>query len=179
MRGIGLPRAHIPTTQSCDACHGTLGWKPAKVDHSAFTSGCATCHNNAGAVGIPAGHLRVSRDCSSCHSYPDWGVVRFRHTSASYPGNHRTTLACSACHTSETEAVPYPSPASAGTCAACHAKDFKPAPHPKVIKGADYTVSELANCSGACHVYSDASATTVAKSRPGPYHRVTDATFKR
>ena len=179
VRAIGLPRAHIPTTQSCDACHGTLGWKPAKVDHSAFTSGCATCHNNAGAVGIPAGHLRVSRDCSSCHSYPDWGVVRFRHTSASYPGNHRTTLACSACHTSETEAVPYPSPASAGTCAACHAKDFKPAPHPKVIKGADYTVSELANCSGACHVYSDASATTVAKSRPGPYHRVTDATFKR
>ncbi len=179
VRAIGLPRAHIPTTQSCDACHGTLGWKPAKVNHTAFTSGCATCHNNAGAVGIPVGHLRVSRDCSTCHSYPDWSVVRFRHSSAAYPGNHRATLACSACHTSETEAVPYPSPANAGTCAACHAKDFKPAKHPKVIKGADYTVSELANCSGACHVYSDASASTLAKSLPGPHHRVTDATFKR
>ncbi len=51
------------------------------------------------------------------------------------------------------------------------------APHPKVIKGADYTVSELANCSGACHVYSSASATTVARAGRG-YHRVTDATFK-
>jgi Cytochrome c7 and related cytochrome c len=178
VRAIGLPRSHIPTTQSCDACHGTLGWKPAKVDHTAFVSGCAACHNNAGAVGIPAGHLRVSRDCSSCHSYPEWSAVRFRHTSAAYPGDHRVALTCSSCHTSETEAVPYPSPANAGTCAGCHAKDFKPAQHPKVLKGADYTVSELANCSGACHVYSDASDTKVGKSQPGPYHRVTDATFK-
>jgi len=178
VRAIGMPRAHIPTTQACDVCHGTLGWKPAKVDHKGLVSGCATCHNNVAAVGIPPAHLRMSRDCSSCHSYPEWSVVRFRHVSSAYPGNHRAALSCSSCHTSDTEQVPYPSPAGAGTCAGCHAKDFKSAAHPKVLKGATYTVSELANCTGACHVYSDANGATVSKSQPGPYHRVTDATFK-
>jgi len=28
-------------------------------------------------------------------------------------------------------------------------------------------------------VYSDASLTTIAKSQPGPHHRIVDATFKR
>jgi len=69
-------------------------------------------------------------------------------------------------------------PAYAGTCAACHAADFKPAAHPRVLKGPSYTVGELANCSGACHLY---GGTTSAPTRslPGPYHRVSDGAFKR
>jgi hypothetical protein len=49
--------------------------------------------------------------------------------------------------------------------------------HLKTLKGQLYTVGELANCSGACHVYSDASLTTIARSLPGPRHRVTAGKF--
>ncbi len=179
VRAIGMPRLHIPTTQQCDACHGTLAWRPVKIDHTALTSACGSCHNNAGAIGVPPGHLHTRVDCGSCHSYPDWNAVHFKHASAAYPGNHRATLSCTACHTSDTDQVPYRSPANAGTCAGCHAQDFKPAAHPKTVKGVNYTVNELANCSDACHVYSDAAQATIARRLPGPRHRVSDATFKR
>ena len=177
VQAIGMPRTHIPSTQQCDVCHGTLAWKPARIDHSSFTSGCATCHNNGGAVGMHPGHLSTRLDCATCHSYPDWSLVRFRHTSAAYPGTHRAALSCTSCHASNTEQLPYPSAAHAGTCAGCHAKDFKPAAHPKAIKGLNYTATELANCSGACHVYSDTTQSTTSRSLPGPHHRVSDATF--
>jgi hypothetical protein len=177
VQAIGMPRTHIPSTQQCDVCHGTLAWKPARIDHSRFTSGCATCHNNGGAVGMHPGHLSTHLDCATCHSYPDWSLIRFRHTSAAYPGTHRAALSCTSCHASNTEQLPYPSAAHAGTCAGCHAKDFKPAAHPKTIKGLNYTATELANCSGACHVYSDTTQSTTSRSLPGPHHRVSDATF--
>ncbi len=118
-------------------------------------------------------------DCGTCHSYPDWGVLRFRHVSAAFPGNHRVALSCTSCHSSNTDQIPWRSPANAGSCAGCHAADFKPAAHPKTVKGQSYTVSELANCSGACHVYSDSTQSTITKSLPGPHHRVSDSAFKR
>jgi hypothetical protein len=99
--------------------------------------------------------------------------------SAAYPGQHRQTLRCDSCHTTDTDQVPWLSPANAGTCAGCHAKDFRPAAHPKVAKGVAYSVNELANCTGACHVYGDATQAKITRSLPGPHHRVTDATFKR
>jgi hypothetical protein len=176
---IGKPRTHIPTTQSCDSCHGTLAWTPVKVDHTALTASCASCHNNIGAVGVPPKHLSTQLDCARCHAYPDWSVIHFRHMSAAYPGTHRATLECTSCHTSSTDKVPWPSPGDAGTCGGCHAKDFKPAAHPKTAKGVNYTAHELANCSGACHVYSDTTQSTITRSLPGPHHRVTDATFNR
>ncbi|MGH8268026.1 MAG: cytochrome c3 family protein [Steroidobacteraceae bacterium] len=179
VQAIGLSRTHIPTRQQCDVCHGTLAWKPALIDHSRFVSACAGCHNNQGAVGLSAGHMSTRRDCSTCHSYPDWSVIRFRHVAAAYPGDHRAALACISCHTSNTDQVPYASPGNAGTCAGCHAKDFKPAAHPKTLKGQNYTVSELANCTLACHVYRDPTFSTIARSLPGPHHRVVDATFRR
>jgi cell pole-organizing protein PopZ len=178
VRAIGMPRTHVPTTQPCDTCHGTLGWRPARVDHSHLSAACSSCHNNRAAVGIPPGHLNLRSDCGSCHAYPDWSVVHFRHSGSAYPGNHRAEIGCSTCHTGNTEAVPYPSPANAGTCAGCHARNFTPAAHPKDTKGLSYTVSELANCSGACHVYTDATQASIAKRLPGPHHRVSDATFK-
>jgi hypothetical protein len=178
VQAIGMPRTHIPTTQSCDTCHGTLAWKPAKVDHTTLTSNCAVCHNNAGAVGQPPSHMVTRRDCATCHSYPDWSLIHFRHVSASYPGDHRTALACTACHSANTEQVAYSSPANAGSCGGCHAKDFKPAAHSKTMKGLYYSANELANCTGACHVYSDTTQSTITKSLPGPYHRVSDAAFK-
>jgi hypothetical protein len=179
VRAIGMPRTHIPTTQACDTCHGTLAWKPVKVDHTTLTVACASCHNNISAVGVPADHMRTRIDCASCHSYPSWDAVHFRHASMSYPGQHRAALKCDSCHTSDTDQVPWPSPANAGTCAGCHAKDFRPAAHPKTAKGQDYSATELSNCTGACHVYSDSTQSTITRSLSGPHHRVTDATFKR
>jgi hypothetical protein len=179
VQAIGVARSHIPTTQQCDACHGTLAWAPALVDHSAFAGACARCHNGSAAIGLSPGHLQTRLDCSTCHSYPQWSAVQFRHTSASYPGNHATALSCTACHTGNTDRVPYPAAAYAGTCAGCHAAAFKSAAHPKTLKGQLYTVGELANCTGACHVYGDASLSVIARSLPGPHHRVVDATFKR
>ncbi|MBS0579517.1 MAG: hypothetical protein JSR36_09655 [Proteobacteria bacterium] len=178
VQAIGLPRAHVPTTQQCDTCHGTLGWRPAKVDHTALTTSCTSCHNNIAALGIGAGHLTTRLDCRTCHTYPDWDVLHFRHASAAYPGTHRKALSCVSCHTTGSEQVPYAMPAEAGTCAGCHARDFRPAAHPKVVNGEMYAVSELANCTGACHVYSDPTQSKIAKSKPGPYHRVSDAAFK-
>jgi hypothetical protein len=179
VRAIGLPRNHVPTSQACDACHGTLAWLPAKLDHSTILRGCGTCHNGTSAVGRSPGHLNTQRDCATCHAYPDWSAVHFRHASAAYPGDHHAALSCISCHTSNSDQVPYPFAANAGTCGGCHAKDFKPAAHPKTSKGEVYTASELSNCSGACHVYGDSTHATVTKSVPGPYHRVTDAAFKR
>jgi hypothetical protein len=40
-----------------------------------------------------------------------------------------------------------------------------------------YNISELQNCSGACHVYTDAKLTTIAKPRPAGHHKVTDGAF--
>ena len=179
VQAIGLPRNHVPTSQSCDSCHGTLTWLPAKLNHSAITAGCASCHNHSVAVGKNADHMATQRDCALCHSYPDWDAIRFVHTSAAWPGEHQSRLSCTACHTTNSDSIPYPAPASAGTCAGCHTKDFKPQAHPKTAKGVLYTAAELGNCSGACHLYGDESRSVVIKSIPGPYHRVSNATFKR
>jgi hypothetical protein len=178
VHAIGLPRAHIPTAQSCDTCHGTLAWSPVKIDHGHLTASCASCHNNIGAVGLSPGHLRTQLDCARCHAYPDWSAVSFRHKSAAFPGGRHATLACSSCHTSDSEQVSYASAAEAGSCAGCHAKDFKPAAHPRTVKGVSYSAHELADCSGACHVYSDTTQSIITRSLPGPHHRVTDATLR-
>ena len=178
VHAMGKPVNHVPTTAQCDSCHGTLGWKPARLDHSAITGNCASCHNNAIALGTSATHLQTARDCSSCHVYPDWAQLTFRHAAAAYPGEHRTALACIACHTTNTEQVPYAAPAEAGSCAGCHSADFKSALHPKTADGTLYTAHELRDCAGACHVYKDATLGAIVTSRPGPYHRVSDAGFK-
>jgi hypothetical protein len=100
------------------------------------------------------------------------------HQSASYPGQHRAAPACQACHTANAEAVAWSSAADKGSCGGCHAKDYVAARHPKVQGGATYTASELRDCTGACHVYKDATLGSPVVSRPGPYHRVGDAAFR-
>lgn len=177
VRASGTPAGHVATAQDCNACHGTLSWTPALVDHRTLTARCVSCHNNVAATGLPASHLQTTRDCGTCHVYPSWTPVIYRHVSTAYPGDHRGTLTCESCHTSNSEQVVYAAPSFAGSCAACHARDFKPQAHPKDSRGTAYTVVELRDCTGACHVYSDTTG-RIQKSIPGPYHRVTDAAFK-
>jgi len=178
LHASGLPRNHIPTSKQCDTCHGTLSWNSAKVDHSSLTAGCSGCHNNAAAIGKPANHMTTARECQTCHTYPDWNALNFRHLSPQYPGQHRTALTCEQCHTTNSEHIVFTSAADAGTCGGCHAKNFKPDVHPKTVKGQLYSASELADCTGACHVYTDSTRATIAKSVRSPYHRVTDGSFR-
>jgi hypothetical protein len=178
VQASGLPRNHIPTTKQCDSCHGPLSWSSAKVDHSAFTAGCSGCHNNAGAIGKRANHMTTARECQTCHSYPDWDAITFRHSSTQYPGQHRAALTCDQCHTTNSEHVVYASAAEAGTCGGCHAKDFKPEAHPKTVKGQLYSSGELADCTGACHIYKDSTQATIAGSVRPSHHRVNDGSFR-
>ena len=178
VHAVGMPGNHLPTTAQCDSCHGTLGWKPAKLDHAGLTANCASCHNNNIALGVPVEHMQVQRDCATCHSHPDWSTLHFVHTAVAYPGAHRSALACATCHSTSTEQIPWSSPADAGSCGGCHARDFKPAAHPRISGGASYAASELRDCRGACHVYSDATRSTISRPMPGPYHRVSDAAFR-
>ena len=48
------------------------------------------------------------------------------------------------------------------------------APSLDLVGNVKYTVSELRNCSGACHTYTDSTLTKILKSRAGPEHRITD-----
>jgi hypothetical protein len=67
--------------------------------------------------------------------------------------------------------VTWRSPAYQPDCAGCHAQDFEPGPHRKVENGTRYTVGELRDCTGSCHVYTDATLTTIRDRRTGE-HRV-------
>jgi hypothetical protein len=177
VRATAKSLTHIPTAAECSDCHSTLSWTPAKVNHSALTTNCQSCHNGAGAIGKVANHLATARDCSTCHKYPNWTPVVFVHTSTTYPGEHRTSLACNACHAASLDQATYPFAAYAANCAGCHANAYKPDGHEKTLNGLKYSVSELQNCTGACHVYTDTNLTTIAKARPGGHHKVTDAAF--
>ena len=147
------------TSASCDSCHGTLAWKPARFDHSTITSGCAGCHNGTTATGKPTGHMQTARECSACHKYPAWTPLVFKHTSSEYPGDHTgTNPTCLACHTTNTDQATWKAPAYRPACAGCHSSQYKPDPHTK-YGNVKYTVSELRNCSGACHMYTDSTLT--------------------
>jgi hypothetical protein len=177
VRAATVPRNHVPTTQDCGACHGTLSWSPARFDHTGLAANCQSCHNGGAATGKVANHMTTSLDCSTCHHYPNWSVVTFAHTSAEYPGDHRSAPACTACHTTNTDKATWQFAAYRPGCGGCHASAFKPEGHDKTVEGMKYNISELQNCSGACHVYTDAKLTTIAKSRPAGHHKVTDGAF--
>ena len=101
----------------------------------------------------------------------------FSHQSMGYPGDHRQNLACVDCHGGNSEVVTWSSPAYQPDCAGCHAGDYKTDPHKKHENpDVKYTVSELRDCSGSCHIYTDSSLTVIKKIRNGE-HRVSDGGF--
>jgi hypothetical protein len=118
--------------------------------------------------------MTTSLDCSTCHHYPNWSTVTFAHTSAEYPGEHRGSPACTACHTTNTDKATWQFAAYRPGCGGCHANSFKPEAHLKTGEGMTYNLSELQNCSGACHIYTDAKLTTISKARPAGHHKVSD-----
>ena len=116
-------------------------------------------------------------DCSHCHTTTAWTPNTFKHiVGGGYPGDHRVALTCASCHTTNTDAATWRSPAYKPDCAGCHSNRYTSDPHTK-YGNVKYTVSELRNCSGACHIYTDSTLTKISKSRPGPQHRLTSSQF--
>lgn len=149
----GKPSNHVVTTASCGNCHGTTLWKPARFDHATATAGtCGGCHNGVNATGKPGNHFITSRSCDQCHTITRWRpATSYRHTSALFPGQHNSSVTCNQCHTGNGETVTWPFAAYQPDCAACHANRYKPDPHKKA-DGTRYTVLELRNCAGSCHI---------------------------
>jgi hypothetical protein len=170
----GKPATHLPTTASCDACHRTTAWKPASFSHANVAPGtCASCHNGATATGKPAGHFVTTRSCDSCHRTTAWTpATAYSHLSPAYK-QHAAGVACRACHTTNNEVIAWRFSAYRPDCAGCHANRFQPGEHLKVQRPQIlYTVSELRDCSGSCHVYADATLTRIVRTRSGQ-HRPT------
>jgi hypothetical protein len=162
-----------------------MAWTPAAFDHTGITDNCRSCHNGTIATGVSSGHMTFpvnNFDCNHCHRTNAWTPNTFVHMAGgNYPGDHRVAPACRDCHATNTDAATWTAPAYKPDCAGCHAQDYKPDPHQKYDLGGGqkvlYTVGELSNCSGACHVYTDATLTTIRTPRPGPEHRVTQNEF--
>jgi hypothetical protein len=73
---------------------------------------------------------------------------------------------CQSCHTTHTQGATWPFAAYKPDCAGCHFNNFRPDPHKKTNSPQTfYTAAELRDCSGACHVYQDATLTTIVQRR--------------
>ncbi|MES9888250.1 MAG: hypothetical protein ABW140_15700, partial [Candidatus Sedimenticola sp. 6PFRAG1] len=170
---------HVTTNAQCDDCHSTRSWIPATFNHGSVSPGtCSSCHNGVQAAGKPGTHFVTNLQCDECHlTGGNWTSIDFRHSGASYPGDHRGNLTCTACHTSNNQVIPWRAAGYAPDCAGCHVSDYKSDPHKK-HENPDrrYTVSELRDCSGSCHIYTDSSMTNIKKRRSGE-HRVSDGDF--
>jgi hypothetical protein len=174
----GKSRDHIASGNDCETCHNTVTWSGARFDHAGITGGCASCHNGSTATGKPTGHFVTSRSCEECHTTASWTPDTFRHTSPDYPGEHRRALDCNDCHQGGVETAAWSHPGYRPDCAGCHAGDFESGPHRKTrTPETRYTAGELRDCTGACHVYTDATLTTIDQRRNGPEHRITDGDF--
>jgi hypothetical protein len=173
----GKPARHVVSNDQCESCHNTFSWAMARFDHSGITAACSSCHNGTMATGKHPGHLVTNVECDRCHTTRGWLPAHFMHQGAGYPGNHAQRLECNDCHQGNTEQVVWRFPAYQPDCAGCHANRYEMNEHVKVNSPRIYyNVSELRDCSGACHVYTDSTFSSVQQFRTGQ-HRVNSAEF--
>ena len=177
VNAMGKGVQHLVTNAECDLCHSRRRWVPATFDHATVMGACSSCHDGTTATGEPTDHFQSTSECDACHTTTRWTAARYDHRSAAYPGEHRSTRSCQDCHMANSDLVSWPSPTYRPECGGCHANDFKADSHKKV-EGPDikYNVSELRDCAGACHEYTDPSL-TVIKKRRNSEHRVGDGEF--
>jgi hypothetical protein len=161
----GKPPQHIATNAPCETCHkSTNVFAGARIDHASLSGPCAKCHNGVTAEGKPARHLVTTAACDSCHRTMLWTPVTYRHISPAYV-NHGPGVDCNACHVGNTQAVARKFPAFSLACAGCHADKYQPMQHVKFERPVRmyYTVAELRDCTGSCHVYADSTMRTVVQ----------------
>jgi hypothetical protein len=170
----------VSTTDVCEDCHSTTIWTPVTiVDHTQVLGSCSSCHDGNTATGKDNGHFVTNQECNVCHMTDAWLPHIYQHLGLAFePLDHRDNLACTECHQGNSETVNWPMPSYQPDCAGCHDSDFESGPHKKYENPTvNYTASELRDCSGACHMYTDSSMTTIEKNRPGPEHRISDGSF--
>ena len=173
----GKNPGHIPSSNVCDDCHRTVTWTGAVFNHANVSANCSSCHNGIQAIGKGSQHPASGNDCELCHSTFAWLPAGFEHQSPAFPGEHRRNLDCTDCHVGNTPVVAWSNSAYQPDCAGCHAGDFESGPHKKHENpDVSYSISELRDCSGACHVYTDSSLTTIKEIRNSE-HRVSDGDF--
>ena len=145
----------------------TNTWLGAGFDHSNITGTCNSCHNGSTATGKTPGHFITTLDCVRCHNTNQWTpALTFTHDSPDYPGDHRTATQCLDCHTTNNQTIAWPFTAYRPDCAGCHANDYEQDSHKKTESPETrYTVGELRDCSGACHLYTDSTLTTIKEFR--------------
>jgi hypothetical protein len=138
---------------------------------------CSSCHNDIDATGKASNHFTTTLECDLCHTTAKWSRMVYSHVGGGYPGDHRKSFSCKKCHGGNNSIVTWRNPEYQPDCAACHARDYKRDEH-KQYENPDhkYTVSELRDCSGSCHVYTDSSL-TVIKKRRNREHKVSDGDF--
>jgi hypothetical protein len=109
---------HLPTTQTCDACHTTKTFIGARFNHAGVTPGtCQSCHNGNLAPGKPADHIATQAACDSCHRSSAWRpVAKLDHAAFNASTN------CSSCHngSSATGMPAQHMPTSGANCSSCH-----------------------------------------------------------
>ncbi len=174
----GKGNGHVGSTDSCDSCHVTTNWTTVAFDHSQATGSCVNCHDGAHppAVGKGTRHFVTAQPCEICHTSTAWTpVLPYTHMSAAYENHGNNVSTCTDCHKQNNEKIAFARPDLAPDCAACHVSDYKQDPHKKYTSPTTkfYTVDELRDCTGACHIYSDQTMATIKTRRTGPEHRAT------
>jgi hypothetical protein len=170
----GKPTNHIITNAPCETCHkSTVTFAGARVDHALITATCVSCHNGTMNAGKSPGHFLTALPCETCHRTATWTLVSYRHTSPAYV-NHGTGVACTSCHASKAPTVSWKFPAFRPDCASCHVDKYRPISHPKFERPVKvyYTIAELRDCTGACHIFADNTQKTIVTRRSGVHQAI-------
>ena len=179
----GKSPGHLQTSNLCEDCHSPGFWTNTHFNHSGITSNCFSCHNGLSATGKHPGHLQSSNTCEDCHSPGSWASAGFDHSGTTGNcfschngvdatgknlGHTQSTNTCEDCHSPGSWLnVNFDHAAVTGSCGSCHSSDFRSEPHIKVESPRIlYNSSELNDCTGACHIYTDPSLSTILTRRP-------------
>jgi len=125
----GKSASHIPTSESCDACHTMDAWLPgSRVDHTQVIGACSSCHDGVIASGKSPNHIPTTEPCDTCHLTTFWVPVTAPGSPVPNPGNGQpqnhlpTTDRCEVCHSNGTFDPPvvFQHSEAIGTCESCH-----------------------------------------------------------
>jgi hypothetical protein len=165
----GKPTKHILANAACESCHkSTVTFEGARFDHASVTATCASCHNGTTTEGRPARHFLTTLPCESCHRASAWMPASYRHASPSYV-DHGAGVACTSCHVANAQTVAWRFPAFRPGCAGCHVDKYRPMSHPKFERPVQvyYTIAELRDCTGACHIFADNTQRNILRRQSG------------
>jgi hypothetical protein len=170
----GKPANHIITNAPCETCHkSTVAFAGARVDHTRITATCASCHNGTTNEGKSPRHFLTALPCDTCHRTATWRPASYRHASPAYV-NHGTGLSCTSCHVSNAQILQWKFPAFRPNCASCHVDKYRPMSHPKFERPVKvyYTIAELRDCTGACHIFADNTQKAILTRRSGVHQAI-------